>query len=52
MSEQWPGGLITKTPVTPAGPFENGAASGVWTLSEAYQWTGDRQTGTGVSALC
>ena len=41
MSEQWPGGLISKTPVTPAGPYQDGAASGVWTLEEAYQWTGD-----------
>ena len=41
MSEQFPGGLITKTPVTPSGPFENSTASGVWTLEEAYQWQGD-----------
>ena len=41
MSEQWPGGLITKTPVTPSGPFEVSTASGVWTLEEAYQWQGD-----------
>ena len=41
MSEQWPGGLITKTPVTPSGPYEASTASGVWTLEEAYQWTGD-----------
>ena len=41
MSEQWPGGLITKTPVTPSGPYEASTASGVWTLAEAYQWTGD-----------
>lgn len=36
----WPGSLITKTPVTPAGPYQEGAASGVWTLEEALQWTG------------
>ena len=41
MSEQWPGGLITKTPVTPSGPYEASTASGVWTLEEAYQWKGD-----------
>jgi hypothetical protein len=35
----WPGNLIRKTPVTPAGPFENGAAPGVWSLSEASYWT-------------
>lgn len=39
MSRKWPGSLITKTKVTPAGPYEGGAASGVWTLSEALQWT-------------
>ena len=36
---RYPGGLIRKTPVTPAGPFQNGAASGVWTLAEASFWT-------------
>ena len=36
----WPGSLITKTPVTPGGNFESNAASGVWTLDEALQWTG------------
>jgi len=40
MALKWPGGLITKTKVTPAGPYEGGAASGVWTLAEALQWTG------------
>lgn len=35
----WPGNLIRKTPVTPAGPFQNGAASGVWSLAEAAYWT-------------
>lgn len=40
MSRKWPGSLITKTKVTPAGPYEGGAASGVWTLAEALQWTG------------
>jgi hypothetical protein len=36
---RWPGNLIRKTPVTPAGPFQNGAAPGVWTLAEAAYWT-------------
>ena len=36
---RWPGNLIRKTPVTPAGPFQNGAAPGVWTLAEAAFWT-------------
>lgn len=35
---RWPGGLIRKTPVTPAGPYQNGAAPGVWTLAEASYW--------------
>lgn len=39
MSNRWPGGLIRKTPVTPAGPFQNGAASGVWSLADAAYWT-------------
>ena len=38
MSNQYPGGLITKTPVTPAGPSATGAASGVWTLEQAAYW--------------
>lgn len=36
---RWPGGLIRKTPVTPAGPYQDGAAPGVWTLAEAAYWT-------------
>ena len=39
MSNRWPGGLIRKTPVTPAGPLQNGAAPGMWTLAEASYWT-------------
>lgn len=39
MSSRWPAGIIRKTPVTPAGPFQNGAAPGVWTLAEAAYWT-------------
>jgi len=38
MSEKYPGGLITKTPVTPAGPYQTGAASGVWTLDQQLQY--------------
>ena len=38
MSKSWPGSLITKTPVTPAGPYQDGAAPGVWTLSEQAYW--------------
>lgn len=39
MSTKYPGGLITKSPVTPAGPYENGAAPGVWTVEQALQYT-------------
>ena len=39
MSNNFPGGLIRKTPVTPAGPLQNGAAPGMWTLAEASFWT-------------
>ena len=35
---RWPGGLIRKTQVTPAGPFQDGAAKGVWTIMEAAYW--------------
>lgn len=38
MSSRWPAGIIRKNPVTPAGPAGDGAASGVWTLSEAMYW--------------
>jgi hypothetical protein len=39
MSNRWPGGVIRKTPVTPAGPLQSGAASGVWSLADAAYWT-------------
>jgi hypothetical protein len=39
VSNNFPGGLIRKTPVTPAGPLQNGAAPGMWTLAEASFWT-------------
>jgi hypothetical protein len=39
MSNRWPGGIIRKTPVTPAGPYQTGAASGVWSLADASYWT-------------
>jgi len=38
MSTKYPGGLITKTPVTPAGPYQTGAAPGVWTLEQVLQY--------------
>ena len=37
MSTRYPGGVITKTPVVPAGPYENGTAPGVWTLEQQLQ---------------
>jgi len=38
VSQQYPGGLITKTPVVPSGPYENSTASGVWTMDQAAQY--------------
>ncbi len=38
MSERYPGGLITKTPVEPSGPYQNSTASGVWTVDQAAQY--------------
>ena len=38
MSKQYPGGLITKNPVTPSGPYENSTASGIWTLDQQAYW--------------
>jgi hypothetical protein len=39
MSNRWPAGIIRRTPVTPTGPLQNGAASGVWSLADAAYWT-------------
>jgi hypothetical protein len=33
------GNIITPTPTAPAGPFEDGAAPGVWSLQEAFTYT-------------
>jgi hypothetical protein len=38
MSKQYPGGLISKTPVTPSGPYNIDTASGVWTLEQQAYW--------------
>ena len=35
--KDWSGGVIRGTPVTPAGPYQNGAAPGVWTLDQVYK---------------
>lgn len=32
------GNIITPTPVEPAGPYQDGAAKGVWSLQEAYTY--------------
>ena len=39
MSTKYSGGIITKSPVTPAGPYQNGTAPGVWTVEQALQYT-------------
>jgi len=33
------GNIITDTPTAPAGPYQDGAASGVWSLAEALSYT-------------
>lgn len=38
MSKKWPGGIITPTPVTPTGPYQNGSASGIWTIMQMDYW--------------
>ena len=39
MSTRYPGGIITKTPVVPTGPYDNGTAPGIWTLDQQLQAT-------------
>jgi len=38
MSQKYPGGLITKSPITPSGPYQNDTASGIWTLDQQVYW--------------
>ena len=38
MSKKWPGGIITPTPATPTGPYQDGTAKGIWTLSQQAYW--------------
>lgn len=38
MSQRYPGNIIRATTITPAGPYQNGAASGIWTLDQAEYW--------------
>lgn len=36
---RYQGNIITKNPTTPTGPYETGAAPGVWSLEEANEFT-------------
>lgn len=38
MSDRYQGGLITKTPVTPSGPYGTNTAPGIWTLEQQAYW--------------
>ena len=38
MSKQYSGGIISKTPPTPSGPYETSTASGIWTLDQQAYW--------------
>jgi hypothetical protein len=46
MSKQYPGGVISKTPPVPSGPYANSTAPGVWTLDQqaAYAKQGNWPT--------
>ena len=37
MSKQYPGGVISKTPTVPSGPYENSTASGMWTVEQVAE---------------
>lgn len=36
--QNWPGGVISKTPPTPSGPYQTSTAPGVWTLKQATDY--------------
>lgn len=38
MSKQYPAGIISKNAVVPAGPYQTGAASGIWTMDQQAYW--------------
>ena len=38
-TSSWNGGIIRPIPVAPAGPYSDGAASGIWTLDQVAYWT-------------
>jgi hypothetical protein len=37
--KDWNAGIIRPVPVAPTGPFQDGAAPGVWTLDQVAYWT-------------
>jgi hypothetical protein len=39
MTKRYLGNIITQNPTAPAGPFENDAAPGVWSLAEAFAYS-------------
>jgi hypothetical protein len=39
MTKRYLGNIITQNPTAPAGPYEDGAASGVWSLAEAFAYS-------------
>lgn len=38
MSSRWPASIIRQSPITPAGPAQNGAAPGIWRMDEVAYW--------------
>jgi hypothetical protein len=36
--KQYPGGIITKNPMAPAGPYQCGAAPGIWTIDQVAEY--------------
>jgi hypothetical protein len=36
--KDWPGGVVSDEPVVPAGPYQDGAASGVWHISQVSDY--------------
>ena len=38
MTKRYLGNIITQNPTAPAGPYEDGAAPGVWSLAEAFAY--------------
>jgi len=36
--KDWPGGVVSDEPVVPAGPYQDGAASGVWHISQVADY--------------